>query len=78
MEFLYNLFWFPMNSIEFLFNIALWTLAGYIVYEGIRKYKEQQQGANDLGQGQEFDHIQRAHLLYLTLVVLTATPSRQI
>ncbi len=42
MEFLYNLFWFPMNSIEFLFNIALWTLAGYIVYEGIRKYKEQQ------------------------------------
>jgi hypothetical protein len=42
MEFLYNLFWFPMNSIEFLFNIAIWVLVGYIVYEGIRKYKDQQ------------------------------------
>ena len=41
MEFIYNLFWFPMNSIEFLFNIALWALFGYCVYEAIKKYREQ-------------------------------------
>ena len=41
MDFLYNLFWLPMNSIELLFNIGLWVLLGYVIYEGVRKYQEQ-------------------------------------
>ena len=41
MEFLSNLFWFPVNSIEFIFNIALWALLVYGIYEGIKKYREQ-------------------------------------
>ncbi len=41
MEFLYNLFWLPVNSIELLFNIGLWVLLGYIIFEAIRKYREQ-------------------------------------
>ncbi len=39
MEFLYNLFWFPINSIELVFNLGLWALIGYGIYEGVRKYK---------------------------------------
>ena len=76
MDFLINLFWFPINSIEFLFNIALWALLVYMIYEGIRKYKEQQQGLR-LGQGQGIDLIQRGQFI-LALVVQTAFPSRQI
>ena len=37
MEFLYNLFWLPINSIEFLFNIGLWVLLGYLILELFRK-----------------------------------------
>ena len=32
MDFLYNLFWLPINSAEFLFNIGLWGLFGYLIY----------------------------------------------
>ena len=39
MEFLYNLFWFPINSIELVFNLGLWALISYGIYEGVRKYK---------------------------------------
>ena len=42
MEFLINLFWFPMNSIELIFNLGLWALIGYGIYEAIRNFKEQQ------------------------------------
>ena len=41
MDFLYNLFWLPMNSIELIFNIGLWGLVGWLTYEAIRKYREQ-------------------------------------
>jgi hypothetical protein len=41
MEFLNNLFWLPMNSIELIFNIGLWALIGYVIFEAIRKYREQ-------------------------------------
>jgi hypothetical protein len=37
-EFLYNLFWFPMFSIEFIINVGLWVLFGYLAYEGYQKY----------------------------------------
>ena len=36
MEFLINLFWFPINSIEFIFNLGLWALIAYGIYEAIR------------------------------------------
>ena len=42
MDFLTNLFWLPINSLELIFNLGLWALVGYIIYEGVRKYKEQQ------------------------------------
>ena len=38
MEFLYNLFWFPMFSIEFIINVGLWVTFGYLAYEGYQKY----------------------------------------
>ena len=41
MDFLIDLFWFPINSIEFILNIGLWALLVYMIYEGIKKYKEQ-------------------------------------
>ena len=41
MEFLNNLFWLPMNSIELIFNIGLWVLFGYVIFEAIRQYREQ-------------------------------------
>ena len=43
MEFLINVFWFPYYSSVLLFNLALWALIGFGIYEGIRKYKEQKQ-----------------------------------
>ncbi len=52
MEFLYNLFWFPLNTLYFAVNVGLWLLMGYIVYEAIRQIKYfKQQGVNYLGQG---------------------------
>ena len=39
MDFLYNLFWLPINSIELFFNLGLWALVGYGIYEGVRKYR---------------------------------------
>ncbi len=39
MEFLYNLFWFPLNTLYFAVNVGLWLLMGYIVYEAIRQIK---------------------------------------
>jgi hypothetical protein len=44
MDFLYNLFWLPMFSIEFIFNVGLWVLFGYLVYEGIKKYQDNNRG----------------------------------
>jgi hypothetical protein len=41
MEFLNNLFWLPINSIELIFNIGLWVFVGYVIFETIRKYREQ-------------------------------------
>jgi len=41
MEILINLFWLPMNSIEFIINVGLWGLVGYLVVEGVTKYREQ-------------------------------------
>ena len=41
MEFLNNLFWLPMNSIELIFNIGLWVIVGYVIFETIRKYRKQ-------------------------------------
>ncbi len=41
MEFLTNLFWLPINSLELIFNLGLWALVGYIIYEGVRKFREQ-------------------------------------
>ena len=38
-EFLYNLFWLPMNSIELVFNIGLWVLLGYLILEALKKAK---------------------------------------
>ena len=67
MEFLSNLFWFPFYSSILIFNLALWALIGYGIYEAIRKFKEQQQGVNNLGQGQGIDLIQRAHFYILLL-----------
>tara|TARA_X000001036_G_scaffold243863_1_gene227529 strand:- start:1165 stop:1296 length:132 start_codon:yes stop_codon:yes gene_type:complete len=43
MDFLWNLFWLPINSIELLFNIGLWVLIGYGIYEGVRKFKDLKQ-----------------------------------
>jgi len=40
MEILYNVFWFPMFSIEFIVNVFLWVVFGYLGYEGIKKYNE--------------------------------------
>jgi hypothetical protein len=40
MEFLTKLFWFPLESLSFLFNIGLWVLLGYIIYQGIVQFKE--------------------------------------
>lgn len=40
MEFLINFFWFPYYSSVLLFNLALWALFGYGIYEAIRKYRE--------------------------------------
>jgi hypothetical protein len=39
MEFLYNLFWFPLNTLYFVVNVGLWILVAYIIYEAIRKLK---------------------------------------
>jgi len=39
MDFLYNLFWFPINSSVFLINVGLWGLVGYLTYEAILRYK---------------------------------------
>ena len=39
MDFLWNLFWLPINSIELLFNIGLWVLLGYLILELFRKSK---------------------------------------
>jgi hypothetical protein len=41
MDFLNNLFWLPINSIELIFNIGLWVLVGYVIFEAIQKYREQ-------------------------------------
>jgi len=40
MDILYNVFWFPMFSIEFIINVGLWVAFGYLAYEGYRKYNE--------------------------------------
>ncbi len=37
MEFLYNLFWFPLNTLYFVINVVLWLLVAYMIYEAIRK-----------------------------------------
>jgi hypothetical protein len=41
MEFINNLFWLPINSIELIFNIGLWVLIGWIIFESVRKYRGQ-------------------------------------
>ncbi len=35
-----ELFWFPLNSMTFIFNIGLWVLIGYIIYEAIRQIRK--------------------------------------
>ena len=40
MEFLYNLFWFPLNTLYFAVNLSLWLLVAYIIYEAIMKLKQ--------------------------------------
>jgi len=35
-----ELFWFPLNSMTFIFNISLWVLIGYIIYEAIRQIRK--------------------------------------
>jgi hypothetical protein len=41
-DFLYNLFWLPMFSIEFIINVGLWVTFGYLAYEGYNKYISKQ------------------------------------
>ena len=40
MEFLTNLFWFPLESLLFIFNVGLWALLGYGIYEGVKQLKD--------------------------------------
>ena len=40
MEFLTNLFWFPLNIAYIAFNLALWGLICWGIYEGYKKIKE--------------------------------------
>ncbi len=40
MEFLTNLFWFPLESLSFIFNVGLWALLGYAIYEGAKQLKD--------------------------------------
>lgn len=40
MEFITNLFWFPLNFAYVAINIGLWALIGWGVYEAIRQLRE--------------------------------------
>jgi len=44
MEFLTNLFWFPLNlfitSLELIVNVGLWAFVVYVIYEAIKYWKE--------------------------------------